>query len=339
MCGVSLPVCLEINAQGPSGVFNGVKRLRLAIEGCYPSFLETDLVMRILRGLSPVDVVSRVSVHDLLIRGPFSDGSRRRHWVNRSLQFKQQMFGMSRPRTLHVSAENPGGSGYQDFFASGCDFGIGHEIRIGDNNYFRMPHWWNYIDFSDHGIESPDNWQRLGAPIREEELMRPISWNVDSAHAAAFIVSRLNSERRYLYERSSLAIPIKGYGKAFDSSIEDHNRSCFTKRDLLASFRFSFCPENAIFPGYYTEKIPESFVCGAIPIAYADNLIRIDFEPKSILNAYNFLDVGVEVGLRESLASREVMDALLQTPLRCKPVDLLSLVDFLSNVVMLCRGD
>lgn len=295
--------------------------------------------MRILQALSPVDVVSRVSVHDLLIRGPFSDGSRRRRWVNHSLHLKQQVSGVSRARTLHVSAENPGGSGYQDFFASGCDFGIGHEIRIGDDHYFRMPHWWNYIDFSDQGIESPDNWQRLGAPIREEELMRPISWNVDAVHAAAFVVSRLNAERRYLYERSLLAIPIKGYGKAFDSSVKDHSHSGFTKRDLLASFQFSFCPENAIFPGYYTEKIPEAFVSGAIPITYADNLVRIDFERKSILNVYDFLDVGVEVGLRESLASREVMDALLQTPLRRKPVELLALVEFLSNVVMLCRGD
>ena len=334
-----LPVCLGVNAQGPRGILNGVKRLRLAIEGCYPSFLETDLVMRILQGLSPVDVVSRISVHDLLIRGPFSDGSRRRRWVNHSLHLKQQISGVSRARTLHVSAENPGGSDYQDFLESGCEFGVGHEIRIGDDNYFRMPHWWNYIDFSGQGIESPDNWQRLGTPIREEELMRPISWNVDAVHAAAFVVSRLNAQRRYLYERSSLAIPIKGYGKAFDSSVKDHSRSGFTKRDLLASFRFGFCPENAIFPGYYTEKIPEAFVSGAIPITYADNLVKIDFECKSMLNVYDFLDMGVEVGLRESLASREVMDALLQTPLRCKPVELQALVEFLSNVVMLSRGD
>lgn len=311
-----------------------MKTLRVAIEGCYPSFFDTDLVIRILHGLARVERVSRTSTHDLLIRGPFSDGNTKRRVLNRALRVSQRLRYFSyQPVSLHVSAENPGNPDYKNFASSFCDFGLGHEFRPDDPRYLRMPHWWNYIDFSIHGICGPSHWIRLGAPIQEDELMRPIQWNCSGHDAAAFIVSQMNHERTFLYDRCAGVISIDGYGKAFDPGVKNHSKSGFTKRRLLADYKYSLCPENALYPGYYTEKIPEAFVSGAIPITYADAHVSVDFDNRAFVNLADFLPIGIDVGLSNILADKDKLSMMVNTPLRSDYIKINALIDFLSDVV------
>jgi len=251
--------------------------------------------MRIFGVLCPYTVVSRAETHDLLIRGPFSDGSTKRRLINQGLRWQKQLLGHAQPVTLHVSSENPFAENYQGFDQSGCDFGLGHEIRIGDARYHRMPHWWNYVDFSAEGVPSPERWVRLG--------------------------------------------PVDGFGRAFDGDIADHTRSGFTKRELLKEYQFCFCPENAIAPGYYTEKVPESFACGSIPIAYVDAHASIDFNPRSFLNVYDYLSEGVSVGLEHDLLSEQRMLELTTTPLLRERIRLDLLIDFVKGVIVESTAD
>lgn len=312
--------------------------LRLAIEGCYPSFPATDLVMRILGVLCTYTIVSRVESHDLLIRGPFSDGSGKRRWVNRGLRWQQTFCGHSRPVTLHVSSENPVSENYQGFDQSGCDFGLGHEIRVGDPRYLRMPHWWNYVDFTEQGVPSPERWVRLGEPMRQEQLLKPLAFNRHGHQRAAFVASYLNGQRRFLMDEVCKVLPVDGFGRAFDASITDHTRSGFTKRDLLSQYQYCFCPENAIAPGYYTEKIPESFVCGSIPIAYSDPHVSVDFNPKAFLNAYDYLKGGIALGLAHDLSTARRMSELTSVPLLRERVCLDSLLDFMRRVIVASKS-
>lgn len=316
-----------------------LRPLRLAIEGCYPSFLETDLVMRIVGVLCRYQLVPRSAPHDLLIRGAFSDGSARRRLWNRGLRWRQRLTAQHQPLKLHVSSENPFAENYQGFVQSGCDYGLGHEIRVGDRRYQRMPHWLNYVDFSAGGVPSPARWVRLGEPLQLDQLTRPLAWNREGVQRAAFVASYLNAQRRFLMDQAAQALPVEGFGRAFDASIPDHTRSTFTKRELLAGYRFSFCPENAIAPGYYTEKIPESFACGAIPIGYADRHVAIDFNPQAFLNVYDYLADGVACGLAADLASADRMQQLVSTPLLREPVCVEPLVNFLRCVIAEARGD
>ena len=290
--------------------------------------------MRILGVLCTYTVTSRLGPHDLLIRGPFSDGSSKRRLINRGLKWQHQLFGFSRPVTLHVSSENPFSENYQGFVQSGCDFGLGHEIRIGDDRYRRMPHWWNYVDFSDQGIPSPPQWVRLGQPLQQEQLLRPLQWNSDGQQKAAFIASYLNGQRRFLMAQVQKTLPVDGFGRAFDGAIRDHTRSGFTKRELLKGYQYSFCPENAISPGYYTEKIPESFACGSIPIAYVDTHARLDFDPRAFLNVYDYLEGGVSAGLAHDLSSSHRIAELTSTPLLREHLNLDPTIDFLRRVVV-----
>lgn len=318
---------------------NPLRPLRLAIEGCYPSFPDTDLVMRILGVLCRCERVPRTAPHDLLIRGPFSDGSTRRRLLNRGLRWQQRLRRQHEPLKLHVSSENPFAENYQCFAQSGCDYGLGHEIRKGDPCYHRMPHWLNYVDFRASGVPSPERWVRLGEPLRLEQLTRPLAWNHDGKPRAAFLASSLNPQRRFLMEQATQALAVDGFGRAFDDAIPDHTRSGFTKRELLAGYRFSFCPENAIAPGYYTEKIPESFACGTIPIGYADHHVAIDFDPRAFLNLYDYLECGVGAGLAADLASQARLQELVATPLLRRPVEVEPLISFLEHVVAQARGD
>ena len=294
--------------------------------------------MRILGVLCSYEIVHRSQPHDLLIRGPFSDGSSKRRIVNRLLGTTNRFLGRGQPVRLHVSSENPFSENYQGFGQSGCDFGLGHEIRHGDPCYQRMPHWWNYVDFSVQGVPSPGHWVRLGEPLNQGQLLRPLAWNRNAQPRAAFVASYLNSQRRFLMEQVSKVLPVDGFGRAFDASISDHTRSGFTKRQLLNGYQFSLCPENTIAPGYYTEKVPESFACGSIPIAYLDKHSSVDFNPKAFLNVYDYLLGGVAPGLQGDLSSKRRMDELVSTPLLKEEIRLDQLIEFIKNVLDCARA-
>jgi len=268
---------------------SNVKDLRIALDGCYPSFWHTDLVMRSIRCSFRPKLVSRLSSHDLLIRGPFSRGSKRLRVTDAATQIWQQLKkSFYQPLTLHVSSENHELPNYQSYTQSKCVYGIGHEIA-NHPNYLRSPHWHNYLDFSLIGINGPDIWPRLGRPIQLSELTRPIQWNKSSISKAAFICSNLTNERTILMNYVNDVIPVDGYGKAFNSRISNHSQSGFVKRDLLADYQYCFCPENSLSAGYYTEKIPEAYVSGAIPITNCDSMVNIDFAPEAIINLQSFL--------------------------------------------------
>ena len=79
-------------------------------------------------------------------------------------------------------------------------------------------------------------------------------------------------------------MPIEGFGTYFDQSIRSHHQSSFTKYELLQEYAFNLCPENSLYPGYVTEKIPEAFYAGCIPLTWVDTNVICDFNPKAIIN-------------------------------------------------------
>jgi hypothetical protein len=313
-----------------------VKDLRIALDGCYPSFWHTDLVMRTIRTSFRPQLVSRLSPHDLLIRGPFSRGNKRLRITDAATQLWQGFNkNFYQPLSLHVSSENHTLPNYQSYIQSGSDFGIGHELT-NDITYLRSPHWHNYIDFLSVGIEGPKFWPRLGRPIQVSELTSPINWNQKAAYKAAFVCSNMTHERLKHMEYVDEVVPIEGFGKAFNFKIHNHSQSGFLKRDLLSNYQYCFCPENSLAPGYYTEKIPESYISGSIPITYCDPSVYIDFSPAALINIHSFFAGPVFNAdvFREYFFVASRREILLETPLIT--YDLFSagvkMLDFISNV-------
>ena len=119
-------------------------------------------------------------------------------------------------------------------------------------------------------------------------MMKGIKWNKNAAYKAAFICSNMTSERLNYMACVRQVIPVDGYGRAFNSKIANHSESGFLKRDLLSDYKYCFCPENSIADGYFTEKIPESYIGGSIPITFCSPNMSVDFSPESVINIYQF---------------------------------------------------
>lgn len=312
-------------------------RLRVAMEGCYPTFSESDLVIRIIRILSSCEIVHRWEPHDLLIRGPFAQGSIKRRLATKLIRLSEIAIPKSKFNlSLHVSSENTFLNNYQSYHESNCDFGIGHELRVGDSTYLRVPHWWNYVDFSTDGIPSPPSWVRLGGPLLQSELTRPRQIS-EGRQDCAFISSYLNSERTFLLDQVSSILTVNGYGKAFNPLIKNHSSSSFTKRQILKSYRYNLCPENSISPGYVTEKIPEAFASGCIPIGYVDPTVAVDFNPLSFVNLHSYLADGIPKSLSQSLHDPSFIRQLDESPLLLNPIPIHTLIEFLSNILDMLR--
>ena len=58
----------------------------------------------------------------------------------------------------------------------------------------------------------------------------------------------------------------------------------------MANYKFNFCPENSLFPGYYTEKCFHAKLSGCIPIYFADSHVSKDFRKESFINMYDYLE-------------------------------------------------
>jgi hypothetical protein len=150
------------------------------------------------------------------------------------------------------------------------------------------------LDWSHEGITSNTN-PRYGELIKISTLMSPLGDRFLSRGGSCVLLSsHLREPRGSLYKAIEKVIPIQGHGAHFDQSIRSHHSSGFFKKDLLEKFSFNLCPENGLYPGYYTEKIPEAFNSGCLPITWADNNLRSDFNPNALINLLDFASQGYD---------------------------------------------
>jgi hypothetical protein len=195
-----------------------------------------------------------------------------------------------------------------------------------------MPNWWTSVDWSGYGIRNHPT-PRIRNLIDIETLMNPLGEGVfQRARKAAFFSTHMLDPRQTIFAELSTVIEIDGYGPHFDKGIKDHNRSGVFKDDVLKSYMFNLCPENSMYPGYYTEKVPEAFAAGCIPITWADQNIATEFHPDALINLADF----AAAGYRESFATQlcsERITRLASTPLLKKAPNFPGLLRFMAEIV------
>jgi hypothetical protein len=213
-----------------------------------------------------------------------------------------------------------------------ADFTVGFDLGITDERHFRMPLWWTSIDWSRHGVRNIPT-PRMRSLIDIETLMRPLGEGVlQRPRKAAFFTTHMLQPRATIFAEVSEAIDVDGYGPYFDPSIEHHNRSSTFKDDILQGYMFNLCPENSMFPGYYTEKVPEAFASGCIPITWADQNIAHEFNPGAFINLADFAAAGYREGFKTALQAESIA-CLVSTPLLDKPPNFGSLLRFVEQIV------
>jgi hypothetical protein len=272
------------------------KTIRIACLGT-PSDYGNSLVPLMIQSLGYKISWVRPVLADLLIYGSFYDvHAPRLRWLPRAWRekagqwvdiFEKELSQRKLPpATLFHTAENL----RHDHIKA--DYSISHDLNVQSKRHFRLPYWMEVIDWSHEGIVGNNN-PRYGELLKMERLQAPLGNQFfNRPQKAILITSHLREPRASCYELLKKHMPIDGIGPYFDSTIRDHHRSGFLKKDILQNYAFNLCPENGLFPGYVTEKIPEAFAMGCLPITYVDDSVSVDFNPVAMINLKAFLQQG-----------------------------------------------
>jgi hypothetical protein len=273
---------------------------------------------------------------DLLVYGPFANPNPKkmgwcpkplRPWAEPLQQALLDTVGrQNQPLRLSHTAENIRHDTHS------ADYAISFDLAISPERHFRLPYWMEMIDWSHEGIRGNTN-PRYGPLLRIERLMQPLGNRfLSKPFAAAFLSSHLREPRKTLFEAVNKALPVTGFGAYFDKSIKNHYLSGFLKHSLLQDFAFNLCPENGMYPGYYTEKVPEAFFADCLPIAWADDNIQVDFNPNAFINLAPMTKTDFE-SLGEVIQSPHALDHYAAQALLLKKPSILPFMEFVKRVL------
>ncbi|MGR6466207.1 glycosyltransferase family 10 domain-containing protein [Rhizobium sp. PAMB 3182] len=295
-------------------------RLRLAFKDLYPSYQNSLIPSMIAAVCSGNIEVTNEDYADLVIVGPFK--TRRK--------FYQKFFKASRnlrAKYLFHTGENV------RFNEVEADFSISFDLDASSETHLRWPLWMDCITWHEHGIDYRPANVRFGRPIEVGQLMAPLGQSaLQRPFKAAIFTRHLKEPRGTLINALSKIMTVDCYGRAFNKSIKSHDTSGLYKYDILKNYLFNLCPENSLYPGYYTEKIVESYAAGCIPITWADTNLHTDFKEGSFINCLPLAANGYESGIRDAVVEAN-LERIVQTPLLSDRPTLLPLRQFLERVV------
>ena len=311
------------------------KTIRIADLGV-PSDYRSGLVPLIIESLGYKIEWTNALRADLVIYGSFYDvNAPRLRWLPRAWRkeashyfdviekklFKRQI----PPITLFQTAEN---LRYDHIKA---DYAISHDLNVKSKNHFRLPYWMEMIDWAHEGIIGNQN-PRYGQLLNLDRLLTPLGDEfMRRDQKAILITSHLREPRAACYATLKSLMPVDGMGPYFDRTIKDHHKSVFIKKDILINYRFNLCPENSIYPGYVTEKIPEAFAAGCLPITMVDNSVGVDFNPNAMINLAATGDINLE-WLNAQLSAK-ALQKYSEQPLLLRKIYLEDAKTFIGEIV------
>jgi len=274
---------------------------------------------------------------DLQIRGPFfRQDEKRFRWLPRLVRPFASKFELAlkgglgsrsnAPLSLFHTAENIRHDAVE------ADYSISFDLSIHSNRHFRFPYWMEMIDWSHEGLLGNQN-PRFGQLLSISRMMQPLGNDfLMRPRRVAIFSSHLREPRSTLVRAVESFIPLEGFGPYFDKNILHHRQSGFNKVDVLQDFAFNLCPENGLYPGYYTEKIPEAFVAGCLPLTWTDTNVCADFNPKAFINLEPMSWQDFEP-LKDIINSPAQLEAFAVQPLLLNLPSIEPMKDFLRGIV------
>ncbi|WP_036185719.1 glycosyltransferase family 10 domain-containing protein [Marinobacterium lacunae] len=224
-----------------------------------------------------------------------------------------------------------------DFFVTGENENVRFDIarcQIGfwksysGNQYvLRFPNWMWHIDWE--GLDEQPEYLRYGRRLSLDRLLNPIRSTYEDrskrVKKAVIFTSHLREPRGRLYEIVNNILGCDGFGSVFSNA-----GMSFEKYNILEGYNYCLCPENSIGDGYITEKIPEAFYAGCIPITWCrpEDLL-VDFNENAVVNLYGLDDSAIESVLRRLLNDKEYVEDKLNTPLLKRKPNINDLKEFI----------
>jgi hypothetical protein len=307
--------------------------------------LKTSLIVNLIKVISNKDIeFTEVKNCDLLIFGPYEQQSvisiAKRRLINKVLKNKKlrnnypnlDIYLLKRnynPIKIFLSFEN------YKLPEVKYDFAITSCMGIVDEKHLRLPLWKELIDWSNYGVERElsDSAKRFGKYYNLEELIKPnkISF-MNKKKEMCMITSHLNEPRNSIFKKFSKKFKVDGYGSYFNNRIKDHNSDPIKKIDILKNYAFNLCPENSLYPGYYTEKIPEAFLGGCLPISWVDQNVKYDFNENSFINLLDYTNNNY-VEIIEQLNDNFFLKKFTNQPLLLKKPNLDYEINFVKKII------
>jgi hypothetical protein len=313
-----------------------MKTIKISLVGT-PHDYKLGLLPVIIRDLGYHIQWVKPALCDLQIRGPFFRQDEKRYrWLPRSVRPFASDFELALKSGLGSRSSAP----LSLFHTAECirhdaieaDYSISFDLSIHSNRHFRFPYWMEMIDWSHEGLLGNQN-PRFGQLLTISRVMQPLGNNfLMRPRKAAIFSSHLREPRATLFSAVESFIPLEGFGPYFDKSILYHQQSGFNKIDVLQNFAFNLCPENGLYPGYYTEKIPEAFVAGCLPLTWTDTNVCADFNPKAFINLEPMSWQNFEP-LKDILNSPAQLKTFAEQPLLLNIPSIESMKDFLREIV------
>lgn len=261
--------------------------IRIATLGL-PSDYRSSLLPHLIGSMGYAITWTASSDADLLILGSFVDPNPKKlRWCPKPLRpliapvhelIKQSIEKRYAPLKLFHTAENVRHDYWQ------ADYSISFDLAIESGNHFRLPYWMEMIDWSHEGVVGHQN-PRYGELLNLDRLTEPLGKAYQGRNwEALFLSSHLREPRSTLLKAMQQRMAVHCRGPYFEPAIKNHHQSGFLKNDLLRQFALNLCPENGLYPGYYTEKIPEAFYSNCLPVSWVDSNVSVDFNPRAFIN-------------------------------------------------------
>ena len=308
-----------------------LKRLKIACLGVSKDFQDS-LIPALIKSLGFELMWVSDQNCDLKIVGPFYVEKKAERFIPKPFRpfFKNiSSHGAQKsrgPLRLFLTGENV----RHDF--QNCDYSISFDLGVLNPKHFRMPYWMEMIDWSAEGVVGNKN-LRYGRLLNIDRLMQPLGDDfLHREQKAAIFASHLKEPRGTLLNIVKEQIEVVKFGRTFNPAIKNHLESGLIKYDELQHVAFNLCPENGMYPGYYTEKIPEAFMAGCLPITWTDENVRVDFNPKAFINlapmaADSFLE------LKGLLCSKEMLSKYTKEPLLLNRPSIEPLKKFIKKII------
>lgn len=163
-----------------------------------------------------------------------------------------------------------------------CDYSLTFDFdSYGDRN-IRLPLWLIQIDwFGKINYGNP----QFVIPPSELRISR---YSVrPKTNFCCIVFNNPIPNRVEIIQKLSKYKNVHCYGRPFGNHFYGED----TKYDTICNYKFNICFENGIHPGYYTEKPIHAKVAGCLPLYWADENCKRDFNTKSFLNLNDFSSI------------------------------------------------
>jgi hypothetical protein len=317
-----------------------MKKIKISLLWTIEEDFKNSIIFNLIKNCTKKEIeFSSVAESDLLIFGPYESYLKRKilNLAKKKFKLIENIFPnidfyllkrRFQPIKVFMTHE-------KDFTNIKYDFIISNHLGLNDENHLRFAFWKEMIDWSHLGISRiPTNFiKRFDNFFNIKDLMSPFgNAFMKKEKKIAMICSDLSEPRKSMYNIFSKSFAVDGYGRYFDQTIINHNSSSFTKKEILKKYAFNLCPENTLYPGCYSEKVPEAFLSKSLPITWADKNINIDFNQKSFINLLDHTADSYQE-ITTLLKETEFLKKFIEEPLLLKEPDLIIETNFIKKIL------